>query len=104
MMSPELDPDLLRAFVAVAGHGSFTRAAATLHRTQSAASMQIRRLEDRFGVELFRRTTVQVEHSAAGEGLLGYVRRILVLNEEAVAGSRHRRSMAWSGWARPSTW
>jgi DNA-binding transcriptional LysR family regulator len=62
---PDLDPDLLRAFVAVADTRSFTRAAITLHRTQSAVSMQIKRLEDRLGVELFHRTKAQVGLSPA---------------------------------------
>ncbi len=85
MSIPVLDPDLLKAFVAVADHRSFTRAAAVLNRTQSAVSMQIKRLEDRLGVELFSRTTVNVDLSSAGEGLLGYARRILKLNDEAVS-------------------
>jgi DNA-binding transcriptional LysR family regulator len=88
MKMPELDPDLLKAFVAVADHRSFTRAARMLHRTQSAVSMQIRRLEERLGVALFHRSTVQVDLSVAGEGLLGYARRILALNEEAVTRLR----------------
>ncbi len=85
---PTLDPDLLRAFVAVADHRSFTRAAAALNRTQSAVSMQIKRLEDRLQAELFRRSKSNVDLSAAGEGLLGYARRILTLNEEAVGRLR----------------
>jgi DNA-binding transcriptional LysR family regulator len=88
MSQPVLDPDLLRAFVAVTDHRSFTRAAATLNRTQSAVSMQIKRLEERLGVELLNRTTVSVELSSAGEGLLGYARRILMLNDEAVGRLR----------------
>lgn len=84
MSVPSLDPDLLRAFVAVADQRSFTRAAVMLNRTQSAVSMQIKRLEDRLGVELFNRTKANVDLSSAGEGLLGYARRILTLNEEAV--------------------
>jgi DNA-binding transcriptional LysR family regulator len=83
-----LDPELLAAFIAVADHRSFTRAAAALNRTQSAVSMQIRRLEERLGVELFRRSKAQVDLSPSGEGLLGYARRILVLNEEAVGRMR----------------
>jgi DNA-binding transcriptional LysR family regulator len=83
-----LDPELLAAFIAVADHRSFTRAAAALNRTQSAVSMQIRRLEERLGVELFRRSKAQVDLSPSGEGLLGYARRILVLNEEAVGRVR----------------
>jgi DNA-binding transcriptional LysR family regulator len=91
MSMPSLDPDLLKAFVAVADHRSFTRAAATLNRTQSAVSMQIKRLEDRLGVELFSRTKANVNLSAAGEGLLGYARRILALNEEAVGRIAERK-------------
>jgi DNA-binding transcriptional LysR family regulator len=91
MRFPALDPDLLTAFVAVADHKSFTRAAASLNRTQSAISMQIKRLEDRLQVELFHRSKVQVELSAAGEGLLGYARRILTLSEEAVARLREHQ-------------
>lgn len=91
MNIPSLDPELLRAFVAVADHRSFTRAAVTLNRTQSAVSMQIKRLEDRLGVELFSRTKANVDLSAAGEGLLGYAKRILALNEEAVGRLAERK-------------
>src|SRR3954452_7950081 len=91
MSIPSLDPELLRAFVAVADHRSFTRAAVTLNRTQSAVSMQIKRLEDRLGVELFARTKANVDLSAAGESLLGYARRILALNEEAVGRLAERK-------------
>ena len=84
MSIPTLDPELLKAFVAVADHRSFTRAATALNRTPSAVSMQIKRLEERLGTELFHRTKVNVELSLAGEGLLGYARRILLLNDEAV--------------------
>lgn len=91
MSSPVLDPDLLKAFVAVADQRSFTRAAAALNRTQSAVSMQIKRLEERLGVELFSRSTVSVDLSSAGEGLLGYARRILKLNDEAVGHLRDHK-------------
>lgn len=84
MSIPTLDPELLKAFVAVADHRSFTRAATALNRTQSAVSMQIKRLEERLGTALFHRTKVNVELSLAGERLLGYARRILLLNDEAV--------------------
>ena len=86
-----LDPELLKAFVAVADSRSFTRAASHANRTQSAVSMQIKRLEERLGVELFNRTKANVDLSAAGEGLLGYARRILTLNDEAVGKLRERK-------------
>ena len=91
MSLPALDPELLQAFVAVADQSSFTRAAATLNRTQSAVSMQIKRLEDRLGVELFHRTKANVDLSPSGEGLLGYARRILSLNDEAIAHLREHK-------------
>ena len=65
MNIPALDPELLQAFVAVADQRSFTRAAGTLNRTQSAVSMQIKRLEDRLGVALFHRTKANVDLSAS---------------------------------------
>ncbi|MHC2437352.1 LysR substrate-binding domain-containing protein [Bradyrhizobium sp. USDA 4451] len=88
MSASILDPDLLQAFVAVADHRSFTRAASALNRTQSAVSMQVKRLEERLQAELFHRSTSSVDLSAAGEGLLGYARRILSLNAEAVGRVR----------------
>jgi DNA-binding transcriptional LysR family regulator len=92
MDTPALDPELLKAFVAVADHRSFTRAAARLNRTQSAVSMQIKRLEDGLGVELFRRTKASVDLSPAGEGLLGYARRILALSDEAIGRLREQKT------------
>lgn len=91
MSEPLLELDLLRAFVAVADFRSFTRAAAMLNRTQSAISMQIKRLEERSGTVLFHRTRALVDLTPAGEGLLGYARRILVLNGEAISKIRECR-------------
>lgn len=88
MSTPQLDPDLLRAFIAVAEHRSFTGAAASLNRTQSAVSTQIKRLEDQLGLKLFVRSTNRVNLTVAGEGLVSYARRILSLGEEAVARLR----------------
>lgn len=89
-MTPTLDPELLQAFVAVAEQRSFTRAAVALNRTQSAVSMQVKRLEERLQAELFHRSKTNVDLSSAGEGLLGYARRILSLNEEAVGRLREQ--------------
>jgi DNA-binding transcriptional LysR family regulator len=91
MTRPVLDLDLLKAFVAVADHRSFTRAAAALNRTQSAVSMQIKRLEDRLQVALLQRSKANVELSPAGEGLLGYARRILMLSDEAIGRIREHK-------------
>jgi DNA-binding transcriptional LysR family regulator len=91
MSIPSLDPELLRAFVAVAEHLSFTRAAEQLNRTQATVSLQVRRLEERLGVALFRRSTARVELTAAGDGFLIDARRILALNEQAIARVSNQR-------------
>lgn len=94
MGTPDLDPDLLKAFLAVAEHRSFTRAAVALNRTQSAVSVQIRRLEQRLGTRLFERTRAGVAPTADGEELRGYARRILALNAEAADAFRARKQDA----------
>lgn len=86
-----MDPDLLHVFLAVAERRSFTKAAAALNRTQSAVSMQVKRLEEQLDAELFHRTKANVDLSAAGERLLGYARRIISLNEEAVGRVREHK-------------
>src|SRR5690349_6783929 len=91
MSEPNLDLDLLKAFLAVTEHRSFTRAAATLNRTQSAVSVQIRRLEERLGARLFHRTRSGVTLNAAGRELLVYARRLVDLNAEAIGALRARR-------------
>jgi DNA-binding transcriptional LysR family regulator len=84
-----LDLDLLRALVAVADQGSFTRAARVLHRTQSAVSMQIARLEDRLGAELLDRGGGGgAVPTPAGAALLGTARQMLRLEAEAVGRVR----------------
>ncbi|HBZ98693.1 MAG TPA: LysR family transcriptional regulator, partial [Pseudomonas sp.] len=83
--APLLESDVLRTFVAIAESGSFTRAAGQIYRSTSAVSMQIKRLEDTLGRPLFVREARQVRLTPAGETLLGYARRLLKLNEEAIA-------------------
>lgn len=70
-------PELLRALVAVAEAGGFTRAAERLHLTQSAVSHQIRRLEDQVGTPLFIRTTRKLALTEDGEEFLRHARQIL---------------------------
>jgi DNA-binding transcriptional LysR family regulator len=83
--SPVLDLDLLRVFVTAAERGGFTRAARSLHRTQSAVSAQVKRLEDAVGAELFLRGSREVRLTPAGERLIGHARRLLALGDEALA-------------------
>lgn len=81
-MSRNLDLTALRAFATVAEVGGVTRAAGLLHLTQSAVSMQVKRLEEALGRDLFDRAGRGVTLTADGEQLLGYARRILALNDE----------------------
>lgn len=89
MAYPAIDTELLRSFVAIADHGGFTRAAETVNRTQSAISMQMKRLEDDvLQRRLFERDGRQVRLTAEGQVLLGYARRILKLHGEVITTLR----------------
>jgi len=72
-----VDSDLLRIFVAVAEQGSVTRAGRYLGRTQSAVSVQIRKLEQALSAGLFERRARGVVLSDAGRLLLPAARRVL---------------------------
>lgn len=80
-----LDLKLLRTFVAVADTASFTDAAERLNSTQSTVSQQLGRLEATLGRSLIDRSSRPISPSPAGERLLGYARRLLVLQDEAQA-------------------
>jgi DNA-binding transcriptional LysR family regulator len=80
-----LDIDQLRTFVAISDTGSFTRAAEIVHKTQSAVSMQMKRLEERVGRAIFERDGRQSKLTEEGERLLDYARRIVRLNAECIA-------------------
>lgn len=80
-----LDITTLRSFVAVADAGGVTRAAGFLHLTQSAVSMQIKRLEDLLGIDLLDRSGRGVSLTASGEQVLAYARRMVALNDEMIS-------------------
>lgn len=84
-MAQNLDLDLLRSFVAVAEGGSFAAAAERAHRTQSAISQQMQRLEEHTACTLFVRDRRRKRLSEDGQRLLVYARRIVALNDEAAA-------------------
>ncbi|WP_371856727.1 MULTISPECIES: LysR substrate-binding domain-containing protein [Pseudomonas] len=80
---PSIDTELLRTFVAIADHGGFTRAGEVVNRTQSAVSMQMKRLEeDLIQRPLFQKDGRTVSLTIEGQVLLGYARRILKLHGE----------------------
>ena len=84
-MSALLDVDQLKTFIAIADAGSFTRAAEAIHKTQSAVSMQMKKLEERLGKPIFERDGRASRLTEEGERLLDYARRIVRLNLEALA-------------------
>jgi len=84
-MRPTFDINALRMIVTGVDMGSFARAASRLGRSQSALSMQLRKLEEQTGQPLFRRKGRGLVATEAGEALLAYARRIIALNDEAAA-------------------
>ncbi|MCL4187837.1 MAG: LysR family transcriptional regulator [Rhodobacteraceae bacterium] len=88
-MPRTLDLTALRSFAAVADCGGVTRAAGLLNLTQSAVSMQLKRLEEGLGTELFDRSGRRLVLTQQGEQLLGFARRMVALNDEAVAQLAH---------------
>ena len=83
-----LDLALLQTFVAIADNGSFTQAAKQVHRTQSAVSLQMQRLEAAAGAPLFKKNGRQMETTDAGDLLLNHARTLLALNDEAIHALR----------------
>ena len=84
-MAAVLDLDQLKTFAAIADTGSFTKAAERVYKTQSAVSMQMRRLEERIGKPIFVRDGRQSRLTEDGERLVGYARRMLRLSDETLA-------------------
>lgn len=80
-----MDIDLLKTFMAICETRSFTGAARQVGRTQSAVSLQMRRLETSLGRPLFRRSGNRVTLTEHGQLLVGYARDILGRTSEAMA-------------------
>ncbi len=80
-----LDTDQLRSFLAIVDSGSFTKAAERVHKTQSAVSMHVRRLEEKLGCALFVKQGRGARLTAEGESLIDFARRIIQVEAGAVA-------------------
>ena len=87
-MRRNLDITALRSFVAVADMGGVTRAATMLNLTQSAVSMQLKRLEESLDATLLDRSARRIALTAEGERLAVLGRRIIALNDEIFAQMR----------------
>jgi len=79
-----LQIDYLRTFIALAETKGFTRAGTQVNRSQSAVSMQIKRLEDEVGKPLFERMGKTVKLTAEGQILIQYAMRIVKEHDDAI--------------------
>ena len=82
-MQPEFKLEWLRCFVAVIDAGSLAGATGDVNRSQSAVSMQLKKLEDAVGRRLLERGPHRFVVTPDGQTLLGYARRMLELHAEA---------------------
>ncbi len=88
-----MDLNELQVLRAVAAERSFSRAAATLHRTQPAVSQAIRRLEEELGERLFDRSSKGGRLTEAGTILLDYAERLTRLKDEAEGAVRELQEL-----------
>ena len=84
-MGSMLDTDQLRSFLAIVDTGSFTKAAERVHKTQSAVSMHVRRLEEQVGCALFVKHGRGARLTDEGERLIEFARRIVQVEAGAFA-------------------
>ncbi|MBP7064273.1 LysR substrate-binding domain-containing protein [Ferrovibrio sp.] len=91
MSQTNLDLDLLRSFIAIADGGSFAQAARQVNRSLPAISLQMRRLEQSVEAGLFLREGRRMRLSDAGHKLLDHARRLIALNDQALAAMRQPR-------------
>lgn len=85
MAFQDLQIDWLKCFVAIVDSGSLSAAAPLVHRSQSALSMQLKKLESALGCQLLLRGPRKHELTPEGQKLLGYARRMLDLHAETQA-------------------
>ncbi len=83
-MPVNLPTNLLRSFVAIVDTGSMLNASEKVFVTQSALSLQIKRLEELLQQPLFHRDGRRLTLTPSGELMLDYARRVLNLHDEAV--------------------
>jgi len=89
-----LSIEFLKTFLVAVEADSFTQAAAVVHRTQSAVSMQMKRLEEEIGKPLFVRDRKMLALTGAGELLREHARRIVQSHDDAVTVFK-RPALSW---------
>jgi DNA-binding transcriptional LysR family regulator len=87
----DLDLRVLRYFVAVAEHGTYTAAAAALHIATPSLSQQIRKLEHDLGVRLLERDHRGARLTPAGEEVCAHAKRMLAEQDQLIAIGRQRQ-------------
>ncbi|MCG8565818.1 MAG: LysR substrate-binding domain-containing protein [Desulfobacterales bacterium] len=80
----------LKTLIAVVETGNFTHAAKTVHLTQSAVSLQIKRLEEELGETLLHRDAKTIKPTGAGKDLLLYARELIRIHDEAILSVSRR--------------
>jgi len=85
LAQPNLSSELLRTLIAVVEQGGFIKAAEYLHKTQSTISQQMKKLEQEVGVDVFKTVGRKRHLTNEGEMLIGYARRMLALQDDAIA-------------------
>ncbi|WP_151637829.1 LysR family transcriptional regulator [Noviherbaspirillum aerium] len=88
MSLPLLELDVLRTFAAGVDIGNFARAAEKIGRSQSAVSLQMKKLEEQLDIAIFEKQGRSLALTGAGRALYDYAKRMLELNEEAVGAVR----------------
>src|SRR6202521_6335305 len=96
VVTTNLDIDFLRTLASAEDLGGMNRAAEQVGRSQSAVSQQMRKLEQKIGQRLFRKQGRGLVLTEPGELLVRYGRRILALNDEAIA-ALHGSGLAGGG-------
>src|SRR5262249_33513798 len=89
-----LDIGVLRTLIAIDQYGSFARAAERIGRSESAVSLQLKRLEEQIGAPLFHRVGRKMAFTGTGQTLLSYARQLIEINDRALTVSSGRDAEA----------
>lgn len=95
----------IRAFVAVAHHRSFTRAAEELLIAQPALSRTVAQLEKILGIELIDRSSRRIDLTGPGRDFLGHAEQVMAVLEQGIAAARKDITIRLGfSWLLPDPW